>query len=142
VDLASASSLGTMLSAAVSALKDARDLAKASSDHALKEKISDVYDHLIDLKAVLHAKDDEIRTLKEELARKSACRGPLPPHNYFYKGTDNDNPLCPKCMQQERSIESYLSPLRNWNGGKRRVCGICHWIHYEEPTKPTPIRVR
>jgi mRNA-degrading endonuclease YafQ of YafQ-DinJ toxin-antitoxin module len=142
MDLNSAAALGTMLSTAVTALKDARELAKSSGDHELKAKIGDAYDCLIDLRMRLIDYDDEVRKLRQELAKRDAFEGPVPPHNYVYKTSDREHPLCPNCFQSKDRKISYMSALEDWNGGKRRTCGQCRWVCYEQPMDDRPKTVK
>ncbi len=69
------SAIGTTLST----LKNARDLAKESKDHELKDVISDAYDRLIDLKERMLALDEENRNLKTKLAERDSIVGPILP---------------------------------------------------------------
>ena len=132
-------SLGTMLSAAVTALKDAKDLAKESQDGGLKEKIGAAYDTLLELKSRLHEYDDEVRRLSQELQTRDAFIGPVEPFSYVYRAEDNlrKSPLCPKCFQQVPRMLSYLSAPRYNGVGINRGCNQCAWANYETRTGST-----
>jgi hypothetical protein len=86
-----------IVASVVSVLKDARELAKGSSNSELKQAIGDAYKGLLDLRERLLDLDTENRQLKAELEKKTEVEGPIPPFGYFYKRGDRDNPVCPKC---------------------------------------------
>jgi hypothetical protein len=96
-----ASTAGQLLGTAVSIIRNARDLAKDSSDHELKNVISDAYDAVLNLKEKLLDLDEENRQLKAQLSKRGSFTGPIPPFGYVYKADDTgkDHPLCPKCYQ-------------------------------------------
>ena len=119
------SAIGTTLST----LKNARDLAKESKDHELKDVISDAYDQLIDLKERMLALDEENRDLKLKLAKKASFSGPVPPHGYVYRDGDTEHPFCPKCFQ-EKGHEYPLS-MQCWDNYVRRDCRNCKWFCIE-----------
>ncbi|HWT66118.1 MAG TPA: hypothetical protein VN151_08385 [Terracidiphilus sp.] len=126
----------------VASAKNALDLAKASSDHALKGAVSELYDSLLDVKARVLDLDEENRRLKSELARKDEFVGPIEPHGYFFYKDKLDQPLCPKCLQSQPQNPVFLSPIRSMNGGNLRQCHICHWQNYETAEQPSePIRM-
>jgi hypothetical protein len=66
--------IGTTLSM----LKNARDLAKESKNHELKDVISDAFDSLLDLRERMLALDEENRELKLKLAKKRFVLRPRP----------------------------------------------------------------
>lgn len=123
----------------VASAKNAVDLAKASSDHALKGAVCELYDSLLDVKARVLDLDEENRGLKAELARRGEFDGPIKPHGYFFYKDRPDKPLCPKCFQSQPSNPVFLSPIET---GKLRRCPICHWDHYETDEQPSkPVRM-
>lgn len=122
----------------VASAKNALDLAKASSDHALKSAVSELYDSLLDVKGRVLDLDEENRHLKAELARKDEFVGPLGPHGYFFYKDRPDQPLCPKCFQSQPQNPVFLSPIQIMNGGTHRQCHICHWENYETAEQPFP----
>jgi hypothetical protein len=115
----------------VASAKNALDLAKASSDHALKGAVSELYDSLLDVKGRVLDLDEDNRRLKSELARKDEFVGPLDPHGYFFYKDRLDEPLCPKCLQSQPQNPVFLSPIKATRTGKLRRCPICDWQHYE-----------
>lgn len=139
MDMAGALSIGTMLSAAVTALKDAKDLAKDSQDGDLKEKIGAAYDKLLELRVRLYEYDEENRQLRQELETRNAFVGPVEPFSYVYRTEDTDrkSPLCPKCFQTVPRVLSYLSAQRKNGVGINRGCNQCAWLNYETRTGST-----
>jgi hypothetical protein len=128
-----ASTAGQLLGTAVSIIKNARDLAKDSSDHELKNVISDAYDAVLNLKEKLLDLDEENRQLKAQLAKRDSFTGPVPPFGYVYKADDRskDHPLCPKCFQ-ENGHESFLTAHSNAYKSWRR-CPVCDVVIPEKP---------
>jgi hypothetical protein len=109
------------------------DLAKASSDHALKASISELYDSVLDVKGRVLDLDEVVRSLKAELAHKDQFNGPTEPHGYFFYKDKQDQPLCPRCFQKQPQHPVFLSPLTNFDGGTYRSCIICGYDNYETP---------
>jgi hypothetical protein len=81
-----------VISSAIAALKNARDLAKDSKDRELKEVIGNAFDLLLDPKERMLALDEENRDLKTQLAKKALITGPVPPFGYLYEKTDEAQP--------------------------------------------------
>ncbi len=131
-----------VLSSTFSALNNIRDLATESSDTELKRKINELYDMQLSLRQRVLTQDSENHELKAKLAKKAAVTEPLLPHCYVYKVEDlaREYPLCPRCYN--RTGEQHpLSAAGPWNGGTRRVCGTCGWVHEEEEGDSGSIRV-
>jgi hypothetical protein len=124
----------------VASAKNARELAKASSDHALKASVSELYDSVLDVKGRVLDLDEENRRLKAELSRKDEFTGPIEPHGYFFYKDKPQQPLCPKCFQSQPSNPVFMSPLFNYNGGTKRTCIICHWANVETPSQTSSPR--
>ena len=122
----------------VASAKNALDLTKLSSDHALKGAVSELYDSLLDVKGRVLDLDEENRNLRAELARKGEFIGPLDPHGYFFYKDRPEQPLCPKCLQSQPSNAVFLGPLHSWNGGQRRDCRVCRFHHMETPKQLDP----
>jgi hypothetical protein len=125
----------------VASAKNAVDLAKASTDHALKSAVSELYDSLLDVKARVLDLDEAVRGLREELARKDEIEGPDEANGYFFIKSRPEQPLCPKCYQSTPSSTVFLSPIRNVNDGNMRLCTVCAYKHWETPAKPRTIRM-
>jgi hypothetical protein len=125
VDFHAVATVGQVLNSSLSALRNVRDLARDSSDHELKEKISETYDGLLALKERLLAMDDEIRELKAKLALKTSFIGPVPPEGYIYAKEDvsQDHPLCPRCYQEKGHV--YPLAVDGYDAESRRYCPNC-----------------
>jgi hypothetical protein len=123
-----------VLGSALSILRNARDLAKDSDDRELKEVVGQVFDVFSSLKERMLSMEEEIASLKSQLAKKVAITGPMPPFGYFYKSGDTDHPLCPKCYQ-EKGYE-YMLSIERFNGAVNRVCQ-CGWSTEEVPAQAT-----
>jgi len=113
--------------------RNALDLVKASSDHALKASVSELYDSVLDVKARVLDLDQENRELKAALAKKDEVIGPEEPHGYFFFKDKPEQPLCPKCWQSQPKNPVFLSPLTTLDGGQYRSCIICRYDNYETP---------
>jgi len=124
-----ASTAGQLLGIAVSIVKNARDLAKDSSNHELKNVISDAYDAVLNLKEKLLALDEENRQLKAQLAKRGSFIGPVPPNGYVYRADDDHkvHPLCPKCYQ-EKGHESFLTKIGDQMKRVSRKCPVCQLV--------------
>lgn len=132
----------TVIGSVLSSLKNARDLAKDTTNSELRSEISDAYDALLDLKSRLFEMDEEIRQLKTELAKRGEIEGPRAPFGYFYRKGDHEHPLCPKCYQSSELKVSFLTPPNPWNGGIRRDCRICGLTVWEKEMELGTSRVQ
>ena len=130
--------VGTLVASA----KNARELAKASSDNELKASIGELYDSLIDVKARVFDLDEENRRLTAELARKGQVVGPSGLFGYFFHVDNSEQPLCPKCFQNQSSNTVFLGPLHKHSNGLLRKCPVCDYGNYEEPPKQGRIAIR
>jgi hypothetical protein len=122
----------------VASAKNALDLAKASSDHALKGAVNELYNSVFDVRGRVLDLYEENRSLRDELAHKDEIDGPIDPHGYFFYKDKPDRPLCPKCLQSLPRNAVFLSPLQHVDGGTYRSCVICSFEHNETPRKNTP----
>jgi rubredoxin len=131
-----------VISATVATLRNARDLAKDSSNRELKEVIGDAFDSLLDLKERMLALDEENRELKAKLAKKASVTESLLPYGYVYKAEDSakEHPLCPECYRKHEAIHP-LPVATPWGDGTRRRCGTCGWIREEEATGSGSVRL-
>jgi hypothetical protein len=135
VVLTTAQLVGTLVASA----KNARDLAKGSSDNELKASISELYDSLIDVKARVFDLDEENRRLTADLARKAQVVGPTGQFGYFFHIDNPEQPLCPKCFQNQSSNTVFLGPLHKHSNGLLRKCPVCDYGNYEAPPKVSRI---
>lgn len=132
-----------LVSGLVASAKNVLDLAKASSDHALKASVNELYDSVLDVKGRVLDLDEEKRSLKAELARKDEFIGPIEPYGYFFYKARPDEPLCPKCFQASPQRPVFLSLLTNLDGGQYRNCLQCGFDNWEKsrPDSSDPVMV-
>jgi hypothetical protein len=139
MDLAGAVSIVTMFGSAVTALKDAKEVAKDVGDIELKEKIGTAYDTLLELKVRLYEVDDEKRRLKRALEDQTKYTDPLPPFGYVYRTDDAEhkNPLCPRCYQNTPQKIGFLKAPHKAPTGVFRHCPVCSTnVPETTPTRP------
>lgn len=120
-------SAASVVNGAIASVKNARDIAKQSSDSVLKEAVSEAYDAVLDLKDRVLALDEENRELKAKLAEKGNIRYDRDTQ-YFYKENE-ELPLCPKCYQQSDSRPVYVAI---WDDGTT-FCEVCQTSFHRAP---------
>jgi hypothetical protein len=135
------STVAQLIGSLVSTANSAHELAKKSSDHALKGAVSKLCDEIRDVKMRVLELDQENRELKAALTQKDEIIGPTGPLGYFFYEGKPDQPLCPKCFQSLPSATVFLSPLKSINGGTRRYCRICGRHYTETPLNPPQIPI-
>jgi hypothetical protein len=140
-DLPLVATVTSLVSAAISSARNARDIAKDSSDHALKSAISDLYDSLLDVKDRALQIDEENRLLRLQLSEKAQYTGPAEPFGYYFFADNDIQPLCPKCFQEAPRRIGLMSKLESWNRGQRRRCQLCGFQVYEVPMNLNPGRI-
>jgi hypothetical protein len=114
----------------ISAAKQAIELAKQTKNPDLKEKLSELFDHVLEIKAKMLVLEEENGSLKREKAAKASVhrKGQF---GYFFVEGDPD-PLCPHCFEKDDK-QIHLPALHEWNGGLRRLCRSCHNEFWERP---------
>jgi transcription elongation factor Elf1 len=96
-----ASTAVSLVNGTLCLLKEARDSAKRSDDHDLKDKLSEVYDAVLELKECLGSLKDENADLLKRLHTRASLRWDTRLKLYF---AENDpDPFCPTCMDQNGS---------------------------------------
>ena len=143
IDFPTIVSAGGLINNALNTLKSARELAKEVDGVEIKEKLLEVYDVLLELKAHTVALDDENRELRRQLVDKLAYIGPVPPFGYYYAANDEskEHPLCPRCYQSDPMKKSFLSSPQSWNGGLKRICHLCAYLIYEKPMEAQSAKI-
>lgn len=124
--------LGSLLASA----KNVLDVAKASSDRALKAAVSELHDSVLDVKGRVLELDEENRSLKAELARQGEIVGPVQPHGYFFFEEKPEGPLCPNCWQSRPRSARFLSPLQRNSSASWRNCTGCGHMYWESKSNP------
>jgi len=85
-----------LVNGTIGLLKEARDAAKRSDDHDLKDKLSEVYDAVLELKEVLGNLREENTELRKQLEARSRLKWDSEQKLYFEEG--DPDPFCPSCM--------------------------------------------
>jgi hypothetical protein len=119
----------SVINSAVSSLKNAKDMAKDSTDTSLKAIISESYDAVLDLKERVLDLDEENRTLRQKLERRDSVKRDRQ-FGYYFKDGDTQDPLCPKCYEGDDKLV-YLPHPENVGGGIRRICLHCQMTFWE-----------
>ncbi|MGO9940922.1 MAG: hypothetical protein ACLPH3_24945 [Terracidiphilus sp.] len=124
ITLGLASTAVGLVNGTIGLLKEAREAAKRSDDHDLKDKLSDVFDKVLELKEVIGNLREENAELKKQLETRAALKWDTRQKLYFTEG--DPDPFCPACMDlNARQIR--LSPVRSETS--RRIyqydCKVC-----------------
>ncbi len=131
-----------LINGLVASARNALDLARASSNRALKDAVNELYNSSFDVQKRVLELDEENRNLKAELSLRNEVVGPLGPHEYFFYKDKGDHPLCPKCIQSLPPHPVFLAQIVNGSGGSYRDCPFCHERYYEAPEQPSqPVRM-
>jgi uncharacterized small protein (DUF1192 family) len=85
-----------LVNGTISLLKEAKQAAKQSEDHNLKDKLSEIFDSVLDLKEVVGCLRDENADLRAQLARQKELRWDGAKKLYFRE--DDSDPFCPSCF--------------------------------------------
>jgi hypothetical protein len=115
---ATALTVTSLVNNLLSSARTAKDLAKQSSDSDLKERIAEVFNDILDLKAKVLDLDSENRDLREQLKQRTLVERD-PTTEGFYKKGETD-PLCPKCLQSAGNY-TYLQRSNDGTGW----CVVC-----------------
>jgi hypothetical protein len=115
----------------LSGLKNAKDLATATSNTELKEQLGFAYDDFNTLRERLLDVVEENRALKAQVEERKKVDGPVPPFGYFFLADDPTHPLCPKCYQGSNGI-GFMTPAYEFSYGLRRDCRVCGHTIWEE----------
>jgi hypothetical protein len=122
-----------IVSGLAASAKNAHELVRSSSDHALKGAVSELYDSVLDVKARVLELDEENRGLKAELVERANYIGPVAPHGYYFQAGRLEDPLCPKCFQSTPRIVAFLeAPYHTEVGKYERRCRICRHLYYDD----------
>jgi hypothetical protein len=120
-----------IISGLAASAKNAVDLAKSTSNNELKGAVSELYDSVLDVKARVLGLDEEVRTLKAQLAMREEITGPDEHFGYFYFKSRQSEPLCPKCYQSAQSRPTFMGPLSKKGSFIWRKCPVCNFSHNE-----------
>jgi hypothetical protein len=117
---------------AMKALDSLREQAKGSKDVALKERVSSLYDALLNLKAAVLRVADENAELKR--VNSALLEKPKPEIRQFglanYYFVDDKGPFCQPCYDRLEKLVP-LAPRDNYAGGLGRKCEVCNKVFFE-----------
>lgn len=116
--------------------KNAVDLAKSTSNNELKGAVSELYDSVLDVKARVLELDEEVRSLKAQLAQREEIEGPDGRFGYFHFKSKPNEPLCPRCYQSIPSNPVNMGPRDQRASGIMRFCPVCNFSVTEERAQP------
>jgi hypothetical protein len=143
--LTSAAAATQIISNAMTALNAARERAKGSQDTDLKKHISELYDELLALKAVVIRLTDENHQLQRTIVQQSRPGEKREPElrqvgsaNFYFDG--DKGPCCQPCYDSEGKLTVLTQP-EDLNGGIRRQCVLCNEYFYEKPMDLSPKRL-
>lgn len=122
-----------IVSGLAASAKNAVELAKSTSNNELKGAVSELYDSVLNVKARVLDLDEEVRTLKTQLAQREEIIGPDAQFGYFHFKSKPNEPLCPKCYQSVPSKVVNMGPRNERSGGIMRFCPVCNFFVTEQP---------
>jgi hypothetical protein len=123
ITLGLASTAVSLVNGTIGLLKEARESAKRSDDHDLKDKLSEVFDSVLELKEVIGNLREENAGLRKRLDTRANLNWNSKLRLYFAEG--DPDPFCPSCLDLNgRQIR--LFP-HFWKSGllSRYECKIC-----------------
>ena len=112
-----------LVNGTISLLKQAREAAKSSEDHDLKDKLNEIYDTFLELKELIVSLREENSDLKRRFAEKaSVTRNNV--SGFYYESGDTD-PLCPICWEKDERKVHLRPPITKTSGIAVRKCLVC-----------------
>jgi len=133
-----------LLGNASKGLESVRERAKTSSDAALKESISKLYDDFLDLKAIILRLTEENTELRRQISQ-SVEKPPMPEirqvgeTNYYFVG--DQGPYCQPCYIRNSKLVD-LMPQQRFAGGTGRKCPVCFTVFFEVLASPERMRIK
>jgi len=119
-----ASTAVSLVNGTISLLKEARDSAKRSDDHDLKDKLSEVFDAVLELKEILGNLREENSGLRQQLQARAKLIWDREEKLYFAEG--DPDPFCPSCMDLNgRQIRLHTAPSWGTHVGRKYECNVC-----------------
>ena len=129
--LTSIAAATTILANATKLLDSLREQSKSTKDVVLKENISKLYDHFLDLKAALLRVAEENAELKGLLKEAEKTKPEIKQvgltHYYF---VDNEGPYCQPCYDRTGKLVP-MAPQDRYAGGVGRRCNVCEKTFFE-----------
>jgi hypothetical protein len=123
ITLGLASTAVGLVNGTISLFKQAKEAAKNSDDHALKDKLSEVFDEILNLKEAVFNLAQENATLLGQLEQQKDVKWDTK-SGFYYVAGDLD-PFCPACWDRENKL-CRLRPVY-WSSGalSRHDCQVC-----------------
>ncbi len=125
-----ASTAVSLVSGTIGLLKEAREAAKRSDDHDLKDKLSEVYDSVLELKEVIGKLRDENAELLNRLKTRASLKFDRRAKLYFAEG--DPDPFCPACLD-DGGKQIRLIPDYNDGALLQYQCKVCK--NFYEPNR-------
>jgi hypothetical protein len=123
ITLGLASTAVGLVNGTIGLLKEAREAAKRSDDHDLKDKLSEVFDAVLELKEVIGNLREENTELRKMLEARAALKFDSKLKLYFAEG--DPDPFCPACFDLN-SRQIHLYPHTDGEGGLYMYeCKVC-----------------
>jgi hypothetical protein len=111
-----------LVNSTIGLLKEAKAAAKRSDDHDLKDKLSEVFDAVLDLKEVVGNLREENEELRKRLETRTNVKWDSKLKLYFASG--DPDPFCPSCMDLNAK-QARLQPLYSNGEFWKYQCKIC-----------------
>jgi hypothetical protein len=129
ITLGIASTAVTLVNGTLSILKEARESAKRSDDHDLKDKLSEVLDSVLELKEVVGNLKDENAELRAQLESKAKLTWDGKTRLYY--DAEDETPFCPTCF--DGNSKRIRLNVVEWDGAKQPwsyKCFVCKNLYY------------
>ena len=94
-----ASTAVNLVNGTIGLLKEARNAAKESDDHDLKDKLSEVFDSVLELKEVIGNLREENEVLRKQLETRANLKWDSRLKLYVIEG--DPDPFCPSCVDRD-----------------------------------------
>lgn len=117
-----ASTAVSIVNGTIGLLKEARESAKRSDDHDLKDKLSEVFDSVLELKEVIGNLRDENAELRKRLDTRANLKWNSEQKLYFADG--DPDPFCPACFELN-GTQIRLQPVVDQSQLFRYDCKVC-----------------
>lgn len=125
-----ASTAVSLVNGTIGLLKEAREAAKRSDDHDLKNKLSAVYDSVLELKETINSLREENSALKKQLMSKETLKWDPDKRVYFAEG--DPDPFCPICLDKN-GLQVRLHPQFSNGIVWQYDCKVCkNWFNVED----------
>jgi hypothetical protein len=122
ITLGLASTAVSLVNGTLSMLKEARESAKRSDDNDLKDKLSEVFDSVLEIKEVVGNLKEENGELRRQLQARASLKWDTGRKLYFVDG--DPDPFCPSCFDlHARQVR--LHPIYTGGSHWKDECKIC-----------------